>query len=76
MKLIFPKNTNTKPFNFSNYLFETKLWNKMTKFVAITYHPTIMRYDEIEKFWPIGKDPWLGRPIQSAKYRNYTIEKE
>ncbi len=48
----------------------------MTKFVAITYHPTIMRYDEIEKFWPIGKVPWLGRPIQSAKYRNYTIEKE
>ena len=25
---------------------------------------------------PIGKVPWLGRPIQSAKYRNYTIEKE
>ena len=48
----------------------------MTKFVAITYHPTIMRYDEIEKFWPIGKVPCLGRPIQSAKYRNYTIEKE
>ena len=23
----------------------------MTKFVAITYHPTIMRYDEIEKFF-------------------------
>ena len=49
MKLIFPKNTNTKPFNFSNYLFETKLWNKMTKFVAITYNHAIMRYDEIEK---------------------------
>ena len=27
-------------------------------------------------FGPIGKVPWLGRPIQSAKYRNYTIEKE
>jgi hypothetical protein len=23
----------------------------MTKFVAITYHPTIMRYDEIEKIF-------------------------
>ena len=25
---------------------------------------------------PIGKVPWLGRPIQSAKYRNYPIENE
>ena len=23
----------------------------MTKFVTITYHPTIMRYDEIEKIF-------------------------
>ena len=49
MKWISPKTTNTKPFNFNYFLSETKIWNKMTKFVAITYNHAIMRYDEIEK---------------------------
>ena len=44
-----PKTTNQKPF-ILNYLFsETRIWNKIPKFVAITYHPAIMKYEEIEK---------------------------
>ena len=44
-------------------------------FFAIAFNIKKM-CSKINKKGPIGKVPWLGRPIQSAKYRNYTIEKE
>ena len=44
--------------------------------LLILFDSNMCIVSKITLFRPIGKVPWLGRPIQSAKYRNYTIEKE